>query len=184
MEYVKELVLRHIFVIGGAKSGKSRFALATAEKMLEDTGAKGLFIATATVTDEEMALRIKRHQKERQGHWVTVEEPLEVAQVISKASQYGVIVLDCLTLWVSNVLFQDKDSFECRSSDLCVAIKGASCPVILVSNEVGMGIVPMDPVSRAFRDMAGRLNQRIAAICDDVYLVAAGLPLMLKGNLK
>lgn len=178
---LRDYFLKHTFVIGGAKSGKSGFALNLAEKYLVKPHSQGLFIATATVTDDEMAQRIERHKKERHGHWITVEEPLEVARVIRDVGHgYAVILLDCLTLWVSNVLFMDKDSFETRCAELCAAIKGADCPVVVVANEVGLGIVPMDPVSRQFRDMAGVLNQRMATCCDEVYFVVAGLPMPIK----
>ncbi len=168
----------NIVVIGGAKSGKSGFAL---EKASHYPGKKA-YIATAQALDEEMAERIRRHRQERPSGWETFEEPVEVPALIRSISgSYEVILLDCLTLWLSNLILENEGSIEGRINELLAALseKGRA-HLYLVSNEVGMGIVPDNATSRRFRDYAGSLNQQLARAADEVYLVTAGIPMKIK----
>jgi len=161
-------------VLGGARSGKSRFA----EELLAERAGRRLYLATAEAGDAEMAARIERHRDRRGAGWRVVEAPLDIAPAIEAAGKDAVL-LDCLTLWLSNLLAAGRD-VERGTEDLCRALGHALAPVVLVSNEVGLGIVPDNALAREFRDRAGRLNQRIAAAADRVYFMAAGLPLILK----
>lgn len=162
-------------VLGGARSGKSARALALA------TAARRVFIATAEPLDAEMTARIDAHRVERGADWITIEEPLDLAGAIAaNAEAQTVVVIDCLTLWLSNLMHHDRD-VETATGTLCAAIGSAAGDVIAVSNEIGMGLAPMEALSRRFRDAQGRLNQQIAAAADRVEFVAAGLPLALKG---
>ena len=169
-----------MLVLGGAKSGKSRFAL----NVCNGLQRKRIFLATAQALDQEMKERIKRHQKERGGEWVTVEEPINIVhQIRSMDSEDTVILLDCLTLWLNNLYMQyDEDQEFIRQAiegllDQLSIIRGA---IVVVSNEVGMGIVPDNRLSRRYRDDAGTANQRIAHIAQKVVVVMAGIPLVLK----
>ena len=166
-------------ILGGARSGKSRLALQRAEA----SGKPVAFIATAQAHDAEMADRIARHQAERPAHWTTVEAPLDLAGAIQSA-QAGCIVVDCLTLWLTNCLCQpDPAAFDSQRAALLAALAARSdAELILVSNETGLGIVPLGALTRRFVDEAGWLNQDLARLADDVIFVAAGLPLVLKGN--
>lgn len=167
---------RRVLVLGGARSGKSRTAQALAEKTAETR----LFVATAQPFDDEMRERIRRHQDERGDDWQIREAPLELAQAIREGAGPGrVVLVDCLTLWLSNVLLAGHD-VEDETERLTGAVRDASGPVVLVSNETGQGIVPETPLGRRFRDAQGRLNQRMAETCDAVIFVAAGCPLLLK----
>ena len=161
-------------VLGGARSGKSRFA----EGLLSAIEGGLLYLATAEAGDAEMAARIREHQERRGRGWRTVEAPLEVPEALAAAGSEAVL-LDCLTLWVSNLMAAERD-VEAAGEALCQALDGARAPVVVVSNEVGLGIVPENALARRFRDHAGRLNQRVAAAVDQVYFIAAGLPLLLK----
>mgnify|MGYP003855967087 CR=1 FL=1 len=174
-------------VLGGARSGKSRFA----EQAAKESGLDVVYIATATIYDDEMQQRIDRHINDRPSHWLTVEEPLQLAQVLQQYSRVdNCILVDCLTLWLSNVLMAEQDqqqadplgvkSFEIYKKDLLEILARLPGQVILVSNEVGQGIVPMGELSRRFVDEAGWLHQDIARIAQTVTLVVAGLPLQLK----
>ncbi|MEM9751586.1 MAG: bifunctional adenosylcobinamide kinase/adenosylcobinamide-phosphate guanylyltransferase [Pseudomonadota bacterium] len=164
-------------VLGGARSGKSRRALFLAESL----GARRVFIATAEALDEEMAARIARHKRERGSGWSTIEAPLDLVSALGRAAGEGAVcVVDCLTLWLSNVMHHD-GNLEAETEKLRRAITSSAIPVVLVSNEVGLGLVPETPLGRAFRDAQGRLNQDVARICERVEFVAAGLPLTLKG---
>ena len=164
-------------VLGGARSGKTAFALAQAELC----GLKCVYIATAAAHDDEMARRIERHKAERNATWATVEEEIDLPRVMVRESSIDrVILIDCLTLWLSNVLFADLD-LDAMSFALVSSVARAKGPVIFVSNEIGLGIVPDNALSRRFRDAQGLLNQRIAKACERVVLIAAGLPLTLKG---
>lgn len=170
-----------ILYTGGARSGKSTRAQAVAEGL----GSKRLFIATAQPLDEEMSRRIARHQLDRGEGWATIEEPLDLTGVITRmASGSDVVLVDCLTLWLANLLGAGWNDEEISRGieDLSQSVKACDTHVILVSNEVGMGIVPADPQTRAYRDALGSINQRLAAVCDTVVFLAAGLPLMLKGE--
>ena len=160
--------------LGGARSGKSRLAQAAAEAL---PGAL-VYVATATAGDDEMADRIARHRNDRGDRWRTVEAPLALAPAIA-AAMPTVVLVDCLTLWLSNLMLGDHD-IDAATTDLIAAIQGATGPLFLVGNEVGLGIVPDTPLGRRFRDAAGRLNQQIAATVDRVDFVAAGLSMRLK----
>lgn len=170
-------MVRLTLVLGGARSGKSRRALGLAQAHAGDL----VFIATAQAFDAEMAERIARHQAERDPRWRTLEAPLDLAGALTAECSPGSLVLvDCLTLWLSNVLLADGD-VDFHSERLVAAAMAAAGSIIFVSNEVGFGIVPETPLGRAFRDHQGRLNQAMAAACDRVELVVAGLPVVLKG---
>lgn len=166
--------VRHL-VLGGARSGKSRHALS----VCSDMAGPHAFIATAQAHDDEMEDRISRHRAERDGRWQTIEEPLHPERAIASL-QDGVILVDCCTLWLSNVMLAERD-MDAAVDALCESVRGARANIVLVSNEVGGGIVPDTALGRRFRDEQGRLNQRLAALCDRVELVVAGLPLRLKG---
>ncbi|BDA82580.1 adenosylcobinamide kinase/adenosylcobinamide phosphate guanyltransferase [Aureimonas sp. SA4125] len=165
-------------VLGGARSGKSRFA----EGLIEASGRPAFYIATAEAHDGEMRRRIAEHRDRRQDIWTTVDAPLALGAAISQhAREGGAILVDCLTLWVTNLMLAGAD-IPAASDDLATLLAGPlPCPVVLVSNEVGLGIVPDNAMARAFRDHAGRLHQSIAAVATRVSFVAAGLPLTLKG---
>jgi adenosylcobinamide kinase / adenosylcobinamide-phosphate guanylyltransferase len=170
-------------VLGGVRSGKSRYAQTLAER-----AARVVFVATARVGDEEMRLKIERHREERPATWVTVEEPLNLVEVLAqRESHCDVVVVDCLTIFAANLLEaegEDKASTELRIDKLCAALEKTACSVILVSNEVGSGVVPPYPLGRRFRDLLGEINQRVARVADDVLLLVAGLPLALKGDIE
>ena len=169
-----------ILVVGGAKSGKSRIAL----DMCKGLEKKKIFLATAQALDEEMKERIDRHRKVRGVDWITIEEPLRVAETIRELdSPNTVILLDCLTLWISNLFMKNGDSLQSVEESikgLTEQLINIKSIIILVSNEVGMGIVPENETARKYRDTAGSLNQRIAAIACKVVMVIAGIPLILK----
>jgi adenosylcobinamide kinase/adenosylcobinamide-phosphate guanylyltransferase len=166
-------------VLGGARSGKSRYA----ERLVEDAARCGTYLATAEAGDAEMAERIAAHQARRGPFWRTVEAPLALASaIVAHAAPERPILVDCLTLWLSNLLLAGKQADE-EVRVLCSALREAAGMVVLVSNEVGMGLVPETPLGRRFRDAAGRLNQDVAVLADRVVFVAAGLPLVLKGRL-
>jgi adenosylcobinamide kinase/adenosylcobinamide-phosphate guanylyltransferase len=166
-------------ILGGARSGKSRLALQRAQA----TGKPVSFIATAQAHDAEMAARIARHQAERPPHWSTIEAPLDLAGAI-RAAAAGCIVVDCLTLWLTNCLCQpDHAAFDGARAALLAALTARrSDDLILVGNETGLGIIPLGELTRRFVDEAGWLNQDIAQLANEVVFVAAGLPLILKGN--
>jgi len=164
---------RSLLVLGGARSGKSRHAQAVAEAR----GDAPVFIATAQAFDDEMRERISRHQANRDTRWRTVEAPLDLAEAIAETT--GVVLVDCLTLWASNLLLAETD-WEAATGRLIDAIGARRGTLILVANEVGLGIVPDNALARRFRDMAGTINQRVAAAVDRVHFLAAGLPLALK----
>ncbi len=167
-------------IIGGARSGKSRFALNLAEKRA--SGAKA-FLATCVPEDEEMRKRVARHRRERGSCWKTLEVPLHLPRAILEASRWAeCILVDCLTLWVNNLLFQI--DAEAEIDDLVTRLtevtKQAPRPLIFVTNEVGCGIVPETAPARRFRDVAGRINQRLASACTRVFWVVAGIPVPVK----
>ncbi|UHD45593.1 bifunctional adenosylcobinamide kinase/adenosylcobinamide-phosphate guanylyltransferase [Aureimonas altamirensis] len=168
---------RSVFVLGGARSGKSAFA----ERLAAATGLERVYIATGQAFDAEMAARIDAHRRSRGDGWRTVEAPHDLAQAIcAEARSDRVLVVDCLTLWLSNVLLADGD-IAAAIDNLCSMLASADGTVIFVSNEVGLSIVPENALARAFRDHSGRMNQSIAALADEAWFVAAGLPLKLKG---
>lgn len=166
-----------LLVLGGARSGKSRFAQARAEA---EEGAL-VYIATGQAFDTEMAERIERHRADRGPRWRTVEAPLALAGAVAAEARPGQVVLvDCLTLWASHLMLGEQD-IEAETKRLAEAIGAARGPLILVSNEVGLGIVPENALARRFRDVAGRINQAVAEVVAEAVFVAAGLPLRLKG---
>jgi adenosylcobinamide kinase/adenosylcobinamide-phosphate guanylyltransferase len=163
-------------IVGGARSGKSSFAL---KKATVHKGKKA-FIATAQAFDAEMEKRIAKHKTDRSGDWATLEEPLNLARMIQNTGdEYSVLLVDCLTLWLSNLMLSGRDADE--AAELLVsAVSSCSADIYLVANEVGMGIVPDNELARKFRDMAGVLNSKIAESADEVYLMAAGIPVKIK----
>ena len=166
-------------VLGGARSGKSAYAQAAAEREAAATGADLTMIVTAQAFDAEMAARIAAHQNQRGEAWRTVEAPLALADAIADLAPHAVVVVDCLTLWLSNQLLADAD-LTAASAGLLQALAAARADIWLVSNEVGMGIVPDNALARRFRDEAGLLHSRIAAMADEVMMIIAGLPMKLK----
>ena len=177
-------------ILGGARSGKSRLA----EKLASDGQLQVTYIATSQPLDGEMSQRVAHHRARRPAEWALIEEPLELARVLREtASAERCLLVDCLTLWLSNLLFAGEAARQAEAGEAvhCPLLQGQTQAlvellpalpgrIILVSNEVGWGIVPMHPVSRLFGDEQGRLNQRVGAACEQVTLVAAGLPLSLK----
>ena len=165
-----------LLVLGGARSGKSRYAQTRAEALDGDL----VFVATAQALDDEMTGRIARHRADRGPRWITVEAPVELAAAVRAESREDrVLLIDCLTLWTTNLLLAERD-IPAAAEALIAAVTDAAGPLILVANEVGLGIVPDNALARRFRDEAGRVNQQIAAAVDGVVFVAAGLPLKLK----
>ena len=160
-------------VLGGARSGKSAFAEARAREF----GARPTYVATGRAWDDEMRGRIERHKLDRGPDWDTVEEPLDLCGALQEAT--GPALVDCLTLWVTNLMMEEADC-EARFAELIETLDARADPTVLVSNEVGLGIVPMDAMSRLFRDHAGRLHQQIAAMATEVHFVVAGIPQRLK----
>jgi len=170
-----------VFVIGGCRSGKSRHALELAQQV----AGERYFIATCVPADEEMTERVSSHQRERGAGWRTVEAPYDISGAIRSVQRdAAVILVDCLTLWVSNLLLAAADSPDVSSAcrELVETISVASCPVILVSNEVGAGIVPENKLARRFRDMTGHVNQQVASAADRVVWMVAGIPVAVKGK--
>ena len=168
------------FVIGGCRSGKSSFALDQANKI---KGKKKYFIATSVPMDSEMEKRVKSHQQERGEEWYTIEEPVKIHEKINQySSQAGVILVDCLTLWVSNLLFHSlgEAQIDKAITNLELSLDKCECPVFMVSNEVGCGIVPENKLARQFRDFAGSVNQRIAKVADTVVMTVAGIDIQIK----
>ena len=169
-----------ILVTGGARSGKSRFA----EKLAEGFAPTRGYLATGQAGDAEMAERIARHRGRRGGDWVTVEEPLELTGAAARVDGlYSVLLVDCITLWLSNLLFRcPGGAAEAlrRVEGFTASFEALRTPLIIVTNEVGMGIVPEHPLARSFRDLAGEANERIAASANEVYVTISGLPLRLK----
>ncbi|MBN1930296.1 MAG: bifunctional adenosylcobinamide kinase/adenosylcobinamide-phosphate guanylyltransferase [Desulfobacterales bacterium] len=173
-----------VFVIGGCRSGKSRHALELAEKI---PGNKKIFIATCVPYDDEMHQRVVRHQEERSNDWETMEVPVRLPEAINDHSQDGsVILVDCLTLWINNLLMEinDPDKIQDHIQRLSLSLKAAQGRVIIVSNEVGAGIVPENKLARLFRDSAGFANQSVAACADQVIWTVAGIPVPIKSNPK
>ena len=169
-------------ILGGARSGKSNFALQQALALSQSQHQEVTYVATATVTDEEMATRIARHQAERPADWHLAEVPLDLTEFISQ-QQNTVLLIDCLTLWLNNQLYHyPQQDFSLLFNNLCDALKQSELDIILVANEVGLGVIPMGELSRQFVDQAGWLNQAVARCADKVTFIAAGLPLVLKGG--
>lgn len=173
-------------ILGGARSGKSTLA----EKKADDSGLAVVYVATARPGDAEMAERIRRHRERRPQHWMVVEEPLALAAVLrAHAAPQRCLLLDCLTLWLSNLLDTSGETisseteivFARERQALLAALPTLPGHIILIGNEVGMGIVPLGACTRRFRDEAGRLHQDLSRICDRVTFMVAGLPWVLKG---
>jgi adenosylcobinamide kinase/adenosylcobinamide-phosphate guanylyltransferase len=162
------------FVLGGARSGKSRHA----EALVEALPGPWVYIATAQAYDAEMHARIAAHRARRPDGWMTAEVPLDLAQALAGAGDRPVLV-DCLTLWVSNLLLAEHD-IEAASASLLAALRARTAPTVLVANETGLGIVPDNALARRFRDAAGVLNQRVAALADRVDFLVAGIPMKVK----
>ena len=170
---------RHVtLVTGGARSGKSRYA----EERAREIGARRLYVATAEAKDEEMRERIAEHRARRGGDWITVEEPIEVStELLRHRGRIDCVVVDCLTLWVSNFLLrQEEESVARRVDELVESLPLLDFHVYFVTNEVGSAIVPDNSLSRRFRDLVGWVNQRVAAASDEVVLMVAGLPVIIK----
>jgi len=169
-------------ILGGARSGKSAFA----EKLTEQSGLDVTYIATAQVYDDEFAARIQHHKDRRPPYWALAEEPHFLARALqANAAEQRCIIVDCLTLWLAQWICNDcnppaASSWHAERAVLLELLPSLPGQIILVSNEVGMGIVPLGEINRRFQDEQGRLNQAVAAVCDRVYFVAAGLPLKLK----
>ncbi len=171
-----------ILILGGVRSGKSRYAQQLAARWRRVT-----FLATAqSGDDEEMRRKIARHQSERPADWVTIEEPLSLGRALQNAtSTSDAILVDCLTLFSANLLaahHDDEPSLQAEIDSLCASLQSVRCPTILVSNEVGSGVVPAYASGRRFRDLAGEINQRVAGLADRVLLMIAGIPLAVKGS--
>jgi adenosylcobinamide kinase/adenosylcobinamide-phosphate guanylyltransferase len=170
-----------ILITGGCRSGKSRFALDYANQHF----SKKIYLATCEALDQEMAQRIEHHKKMRGPEWHTIEEPIEISdQIKLHGDEVEVILLDCITLWLSNLLMRRKDDAEIveEISRFIDTIKEKQTSLILVSNEVGLGIVPEDPLGRRFRDLSGMANQKIAEAVNKVILMVSGIPILLKGK--
>ena len=168
---------RSVLVLGGARSGKSAYA----KNLAESAAPERLYLATAEAGDAEMAARIARHKAERGDSWTTVEEPLALAGTLHAVARPGrrAVLVDCLTLWLSNLMLAGRD-VEAEISRLAEAIGALEGPAVFVSNEVGLGLVPETKLGREFRDWQGFANREVARACDAVVFVAAGLPALLK----
>ena len=168
----------HILVLGGARSGKTGFA----ERLAMRAGESPLYLATAQALDAEMAERVRMHQQQRHKRFATLEEPIALSTALRAAAKtHDVILVDCLTLWITNLLGAN-DNVAAAVDELVATLPQIEgCRVILVSNEVGLGIVPDNAMARMFRDLAGAAHQRLAEICSEVHFVVAGLPMTLKG---
>lgn len=165
------------FILGGARSGKSTFALQEASAL----EGKKAFIATAQALDDEMRLRIDTHKKERGNNWNTFEEPLFVSRLMNDLKDsYDVVLLDCLTLWISNMMHAGFDIAKATGEFIDVISHDSPALLYIVSNEVGMGLVPESELARAYRDNLGFVNRRVAGAATDVYFMAAGIPLKIK----
>jgi adenosylcobinamide kinase / adenosylcobinamide-phosphate guanylyltransferase len=168
----------HTLVLGGAASGKSAFA----ERLVIGTGLLPVYVATAQAFDAEMAAKIARHRDARGQGWRTLEEPRDVARALSGVTGGEAVLIDCATLWLTNVILAEGD-LQAEETAFMTALDACAAPVVIVSNETGQGIVPDDALARRFRNAQGALNQRLAARADLVVVVMAGLPLVLKGTL-
>lgn len=169
-------------VLGGVRSGKSRFA-----QQLAMRAGSVAFIATAQYSDLEMEAKIARHRQERPANWHTIEEPVKLPCVLKEiGNSYDLLLIDCLTLFAANLLEEESKgaNLENRIDSFCHAVNETKASIVLVSNEVGSGVVPEYALGRRYRDLLGELNQRVAALADNVLLMVAGLPLVLKGHLE
>ncbi len=176
---VKSQAMKKVLVIGGAKSGKTRFSLTLGESLLSK-GERGLYIATCLPLDNEMKEKVRLHKKERSSLWDTLDEPIRVWE--AKGQHYGVFLLDCLTMWLLNVMEQAPAELEGHIERLLEWFSKTPRNIIVVTNEIGLGIVPQDSYSRRFRDLLGSLNQDMASVANDVYLVLAGIATNIKNG--
>ena len=168
-------------MLGGCRSGKSSYALESAQNF---SGDNRVFIATCIAGDDEMKLRVAKHQQERGRHWQTAEVPIHLPKaIVQSGGDANVLLIDCLTLWINNLLMENQDSEHILNQvqSLVRAVSSAACPVILVSNEVGTGIVPENKLARLYRDLVGSTNQAVAECADQVVWVVAGIPVIIKG---
>lgn len=163
---------------GGARSGKSSYALSLGNSAI-DSGKRALFLATAEAVDDEMEQRIAKHKVERRSEYDLIEEPRELAKVLNQARDYDIVIVDCLTLWLSNLMLENiKPDFD----DVIDAGRSINSSIVFVTNETGEGIVPMHPVSRKYRDLSGQMNVAFAKNCDQVVSMKFGIPMVIKGN--
>lgn len=178
-----------ILILGGSRSGKSEFA----EKIAESSGKRIIYIATAAVRDEEMAERVMIHQKRRPENWLTVEEEKDVLGVLSKGGEGEVYLLDCATIWITNLLLEHQSSEQeinpnkkgtqiLKQVAKLAETVDSGFDLIVVSSEVGLGLIPEYPLGRVFRDLAGKVNQLLASMADSVYLIVAGIPMEIKSE--
>lgn len=182
---------RHL-ILGGARSGKTAHAIALAKSLSDARGVGVTYVATAQALDQEMQHRISLHRAERPATWRTLEAPAGLAQALRDHDSRSILVIDCMTLWLSNALLQDfreeaptaaLATWDAERGGFMEWLRGSRAEVLVISNEVGSGIVPLSPVSRRFQDEQGRLNQALASVCDRVTLVVAGLPVPIKSPL-
>jgi len=178
---------RITLITGGSRSGKSAFA----QRLAEEQSGSRLFLATCPVTDSEMEVRILRHIQDRQkGNWETVEEPVDLVSQLHEAMRYDTVLIDCLTLWINNLMFEaskgnrvlDEDMVREETERMLAAARKHPGEVIMVTNEVGLGIVPDNKQARLYRDLIGRCNQCVGVAADRVFLVSCGIPLQIKGT--
>ncbi|WP_139976140.1 bifunctional adenosylcobinamide kinase/adenosylcobinamide-phosphate guanylyltransferase [Ochrobactrum sp. CGA5] len=168
---------KSVLVLGGARSGKSSYA----EKMVESSGLQPFYLATGRAFDKEMESRISIHRDRRGSEWQTVEEPLDLVGALTlHVAEDRFVLVDCLTLWLTNLMMAGRD-ITAETASLVTVLPDLTGPVVFVSNEVGLGIVPENRMAREFRDHTGFLHQAVAAVADEVYFIAAGLPLKMKG---
>jgi adenosylcobinamide kinase/adenosylcobinamide-phosphate guanylyltransferase len=169
----------HVLVLGGARSGKTSLA----ERIAIRAGERPAYLATAEALDDEMRERVRTHQIQRSKTFATIEEPLALSAAIARAAKsHDAILVDCLTLWITNMIVANRNVAKAVDGLVETLQATTTSRVILVSNEVGLGIVPDNAMARMFRDLAGSAHQRIAEICDDAYFVVAGFPMVLKGT--
>ena len=165
-------------ILGGAASGKSRFA----ESLVEQSGRPKVYLATAQAFDDEMRTKLEQHKSQRGAGWRTIEEPMDVGRTLAALGGDTAVLLDCVTMWLSNQMLAEADLEEAEAS-LMAGLALCAAPVVMVSNEVGLSVVPDNALARRFRDAQGRLNQKLAARANLVVQVVAGLPQVLKGSL-
>lgn len=173
---------RLILILGGARSGKSSFAVTQAKKL--SSGQSGVvYVATAFALDEEMKKRIERHKKRRPASWKTIEERKDISKILAKLGKASIVIVDCLTILISNLLLSgEKEAATLKKiKEFFRTLKKRNLTTLIVSNEVGMGVVPENRLGRNFRDIAGQTNQVVAKLADEVYLLEAGIPVKIKG---